>query len=249
MDSAVAASCSESGCRASFTALALAQVSLPLASRSPVPGRRAARSQASHMRFSAETAGIESARATSWVSDLVQPSGRSPWWPPPGSGWSSSRISARSTPSLPAAAHDSRACHWRSRPTNSSLVACGQRHSGPEARSRAVASAAEGGQMSHSPPLAKPARRGSRSPGAETPGAETPGAEGPGAEGGMSRLGCWCPGLPIRPPCSNNWLHELILEYYLDFMIVISRHADLFAIVFAWIKLSFRTFFAFVMEG
>ena len=59
---------------------------------------------------------------------------------------------------MAAAARDSSACHWRSSPNISSRDAPAHRHPGPDAASSATASAADGGQVSHSPPLAKPGK-------------------------------------------------------------------------------------------
>jgi hypothetical protein len=76
--SAFAVSSSLSSRSASETALAFAYVKSPVASRPPVPGRRACRSHAVHISLSAETVGIDNVSATSWVRDLVQLSGLPP---------------------------------------------------------------------------------------------------------------------------------------------------------------------------
>ena len=136
-----------------------------------MPGSRACRSHANAVRLSADRSETFSAALTSCPTPSSHWSGRSPCTggPPPRPGRARRRSSSRTTPSLPASAHDPIASHRPSRPISSSSVAPAHRHSGPDSSATAAASPGPGAQVSPAPSSANLASRGSR-PGPAAPG-------------------------------------------------------------------------------
>ena len=129
------------------------------------------------MVLSADGTEAAKARAISLVSESSHTSGRSPCREPERNPGSSSRSSARITPSFPAAAQDSRAASRPSTPMSCSPDAPRHRHSFPAAVARAAARSAPGGRVSQVPPLANPASSSSR--GTPPEAASAPGVPGP----------------------------------------------------------------------